>query len=270
MIFLPFDRFPKKINFMITTSIKDRIFYITLNRPDKRNSLNSEMVRQLREAFAASIEDKETKIVVLKAVGNTFSAGADLDYLQKLQKNTFDENLEDSTGLMELFKMIYNHCKVTVAQVEGFAIAGGCGLATVCDFIFATPEAKFGYTEVKIGFVPAIVMFFLLRKIGEGRARELMLTGKLIPAAKAQEMGLINFISDSEKIEDDVAVFCQKLVNETSTGSVRIIKEMISKIQHLDTKSALEYAARTNALARETADCKRGIAAFLNKEELKW
>lgn len=171
----------------ITTHTSDRIFEIVLNRPDKRNALNSEFVSELISAFTNADVDENTRVVILKANGKVFSAGADLGYLQQLQKNTYEENLEDSTQLAELFKKIYFHKKLIIAQVEGHAIAGGCGLATVCDFVFAVPEAKFGYTEVKIGFVPAIVMFFLLRKIGEAKARELLLTGKLIDAQQAKE-----------------------------------------------------------------------------------
>ena len=116
----------------------------------------------------------EAKVIVLKAAGKVFSAGADLDYLQGLQKNTYEENLLDSNSLKDLFQMIYTHDKVVIAQVQGHAIAGGCGLASVCDFVFTQPEAKFGYTEVHIGFVPAIVMVFLLRRLGEGKSRELV------------------------------------------------------------------------------------------------
>jgi len=254
----------------VKTHNKDRIFEIILNRPDKRNSLNSEFVSELISAFTAADEDENTRVVILKANGKVFSAGADLGYLQQLQKNTFEENLEDSSQLMELFKKIYFHKKLIIAQVEGHAIAGGCGLATVCDFVFSVPEAKFGYTEVKIGFIPAIVMFFLIRKIGEAKARELLLTGKLIEAQQAKEFGIVNEIVMPENIEKHTRDFALKLAEETSPQSVALTRRMIAEIQSLPENEALLYAARQNAAARSTEDCKKGIGAFLDKKDIKW
>src|SRR5690606_36418588 len=133
--------------------------------------------------------------------------GADLEYLQKLQHNTFEENLTDSTILMELYKKIYLLKKVVIAQVNGHAIAGGAGLVSVCDFAFAVSEANFGYTEVKIGFIPAIVMVFLIKKIGEGKARELLLSGNIIDGEEAAKIGLINWVLEEDKLESTVNEF---------------------------------------------------------------
>jgi methylglutaconyl-CoA hydratase len=181
--------------------VKNRIGYITLNRPDKRNALNFQVVSELKQAFWNADNDDHCKVIVLKAEGAAFCAGADLDYLQQLQNNTYNENLADSTHLKELFEQIYTLSKVVIAQIQGHAIAGGSGLATVCDFSFAVPEAMFGYTEVKIGFIPAIVKVFLLRKIGEGKAKELLLSGSLITAEEAKQMGLINRVIEADKLE---------------------------------------------------------------------
>ena len=158
---------------LIIYSVKDRVGYITLNRPEKRNALSSELVTALKEAFATAKNDRDVKVIVLKANGESFCAGADLAYLQQLQQFSFQENLADSNHLKDLFLQIYQLEKVVVAQVQGHALAGGCGLATICDFVFAVPEAKFGYTEVKIGFIPALVSIFLIRKIGEQKAKQL-------------------------------------------------------------------------------------------------
>lgn len=255
---------------LVTYHCQERIGYITLNRPEKRNALNSQMVTEIKSAFTQAEQDENCKVIVLKANGQAFSAGADLAYLQQLQSNTFDENYADSSHLKELFEQIYWNKKVVIAQVEGHAIAGGCGLATVCDFVYSVPEANFGYTEVKIGFVPAIVMFFLLRKIGEKRSKDLLLSGRLISAEEAAKLELINEVVDAEKIEKHVKDFASKLVATCSADSLALTKEMIANIQHLEGKDALDYAAKSNAGARETADCKRGIAAFLNKEKIKW
>jgi methylglutaconyl-CoA hydratase len=255
---------------LVEYEVNNKIAYLTLNRPDKRNALNSEMVAQLSDAFRKASMDEEAKVIVLKANGKVFCAGADLGYLQQLQHNTFEENIADSTQLASLFELIYTLNKVVIAQIHGHAIAGGCGLATVCDFSFAVPEANFGYTEVKIGFIPAIVSLFLIRKIGEGRARELLLSGELISAEQAQVYGLINYITEESALALNVQDFARKLCQNNSAQSMASTKQLIAHIQTMDLSSGLQFAARMNAETRESADCKKGIAAFLNKQEIRW
>ena len=258
------------MNEFVLYECSDRIACLTLNRADKRNALNPEMIDALKAALTKAKNNADAKVIVIKSNGTVFSAGADLDHLQAMQKNSHEENLADSNHLKELFEQIYTHPKIIIAQVEGAAIAGGCGLATVCDFTFSIPEAKFGYTEVKIGFVPAIVMIFLIRKIGEAKAKELLLTGKLIDATKAVQFGLVNSVFSKEEIEIKVKEFATTLCNETSAQSLTLTKEMIGTVQELSLEKALNYAAEMNANARGTDDCKKGIAAFLNKENLTW
>ena len=248
----------------------DRVAHLTLNRPDKRNALNGKLVGGLQAAFERAAADEHVKVVILKANGAVFCAGADLEYLQQLQNNSYEENLTDSRQLATLFETIYTLPKVVVAQVQGHAIAGGCGLATVCDFSFAVPEARFGYTEVKIGFVPAIVSYFLCRKIGEGKARELLLTGNQFTAAQAQQYGLVNFIATADELEQQVTGFAQMLCQQNSAQSMAQTKKIVSQITAKPLAEAMDYAAQCNAQARATADCKQGIAAFLDKKELNW
>lgn len=255
---------------MVEYSVNNRIGFITLNRPEKRNALSFEMVTELKAAFEKAEKDVQVKIIVLKAKGESFCAGADLAYLQQLQQNSFEENLEDSTHLKELFLSVYRAGKVVIAQVEGHAIAGGCGLATVCDFVFSIPEAKFGYTEVKIGFIPAIVMVFLLRKVGEQIGKELLLTGELYSAEEAREKGLINFISNAQQIESDVLMFAEKLITGNSGNSMKVTKQTIAEIQSMEINDALNFAAHKNAEVRASEDCQKGIAAFLGKEKIMW
>jgi len=255
---------------LLKTEIENRKFYITMNRPEKRNALNGDMVTELKKAFKQAEKDEVTKTIILRAAGKAFSAGADLGYLQELQDFTYGENLEDSQHLKGLYEQIYFLKKPVIAQVEGHAIAGGCGLATVCDFVFATQETKFGYTEVKIGFIPAIVMTFLLRKIGEAKARELILTGKLIKAPEFKEMGVVNEVYEPDEIREQVKAFADQLAEETSLDAVGLTKELMAKIQSRETEQAINLAAEYNAKARETDDCKKGINAFLNKEAMKW
>ena len=248
----------------------NRTATITLNRPEKRNALSFELVSELKEAFQKAANEPKVKVIILKAEGKTFCAGADLAYLQQLQANTYEENLEDSLHLKELFEMIYTMPKVVIAQVQGHAIAGGCGLATVCDLVYAVPEAQFGYTEVKIGFIPAIVMVFLVRKLGDAKARELLLTGQLIAAQKAMELGMVTEVVAANQLEQKVMEVADRLITSNSEQSMGLTKQMMAEVQQMSIVDALQYAAEQNAHARSTADCKKGIAAFLGKEELKW
>lgn len=250
--------------------VSNRIGTIILNRPEKRNALSHELVAELMEAFTKAESDDQVKVIVLKANGEAFCAGADLEYLQQLQKYSYEDNLKDSNHLKELFLKIYTHPKVVIAQVQGHALAGGCGLATVCDFVLAVPTAKFGYTEVKIGFIPALVTVFLLRKIGEGRAKELLLSGELFLAEQVLQVGLINRVVAPEKIEHEVGELARKLVESNSAQSMKLTKQMIAQVQEMPLEQALQYATEMNAHARGTEDCKKGIAAFLNKEKISW
>ncbi len=249
---------------------QDRIGYITLNRPEKRNALSPELVAELKIAFAKAENDPETKVLVLKANGESFCAGADLAYLQKLQQFSLEENLADSDNLKEFFLQIYQLKKVVIAQVQGHALAGGCGLATVCDFVVAVPEAKFGYTEVKIGFIPAIVSIFLIRKIGEQKAKQLLLSGDLVQGEEAIRVGLVNFLCSKDQLEQSVLDFAQRLIKNNSAQSMQLTKQLIGEVQSLSLQDALTLASHKNAQARGTDDCKKGIDAFLNKGDLKW
>lgn len=250
--------------------VQDRIAYITLNRPEKSNALCYDLVSELRVAFKAAEEDDTVKVIILKANGHAFCAGADLQYLQELQTNSFEQNRADSDHLKELYLQIYELKKVVISQVHAHALAGGCGLATVCDFCFAAPKAIFGYTEVKIGFVPAIVMVFLLRKVGEGRAKQLLLGGSTFTAEDALQFGLINYIREKDVLGQEVTAFASQLIESNSAYAMGVTKGMIAKVQSLTIADALDFASEMNAKARGSDDCKRGITAFLNKERISW
>ena len=255
---------------LIKTTINNRIGYITLCRAEKRNALNDYVVLQLTEALVSMYNNEQVKVIQLRAEGEVFSAGADLHYLQQLQTNTFEENLADSAQLAALFRMIYAGPKAVVAAIQGHAIAGGCGLATVCDICMSVPEALFGYTEVKIGFVPAIVMVFLIRKVGEKTAREILLSGNVFNALQAKNYQLINDVYEANELESKVDSFASALVKTASAESLGMVKQMLARVQDLSLDEGLSYAAEMNAQARKSTDCKKGIAAFLNKEKLSW
>ncbi len=254
---------------LVLYTVKNRVATLKLNRPEKRNALNYELVAALKQSLKKAEEDDNVKVVVITGEGDAFCAGADLKSLQDLQTNTHEDNLKDSTHLAELYQKIYQLDKVVIAQINGHAIAGGCGLASVCDFSFSLPHAKFGYTEVRIGFVPAIVMAFLVRKIGEGKARDLLLSGKLINAQEAEKTGLINQVIEKD-LSGYVQNFAEELCVNNSYESMRLTKKMLEHIQNLTLDESITYAAEMNAVSRSTDDCKKGIDAFLNKENIKW
>lgn len=255
---------------LVAYTVEERIASITLNRPEKRNAFSPELVAELTEALLQASDDDDVKVIILKAAGNTFSAGADLEYLQQLQGHTHEENIKDSENLKTLFTTIYYLPKVVIAQVEGHALGGGCGLATVCDIIFAVPEAEFGYTEVRLGVVPAIVSCFLLRKTGETVAKKLLLSGERFSAEEALNYQLITYVTTKETIGQKARDFALTLCNEASGNSLMVTKQLIGQTTNPGLENSLNLAVQINARVRESDDFKRGIAAFISKEKIKW
>lgn len=243
---------------------------ITLNRPDKRNALNALLVAELQEALQLAAEDEKVRVVVLTGAGNVFSAGADLAALEALQTATPMENMADSEHLARLFEQIYLHPKSIIARINGHAIAGGSGLAAVCDFSIAADHAKLGFTETRIGFVPAIVMVFVLRKLGEAAARDLLLRGALITAQEAADKGLITRAVPTESLDEVVGTLAQEIATQTSASAVALTKKMLAQVPGMGLQEALAYATQMNAFARGTSDCQAGIAAFLSKTDPPW
>lgn len=255
----------------LTYRVENRIAEITLSRPEKRNALNDVLVQELTDVFSQTGKNSSVKVVILTGSEQSFCAGADLEYLQKLSAYSLAENQEDSRKLMKLFQLIYEMRKPVIAMVNGPAIAGGCGLATVCDFIIASREhARFGYSEVKIGFVPALVMVFLVKKLGEGKARELVLSGRVIDAQQANQIGLVTQVVDHRQLNAVTRELAQELAENNSANSMALTKEMLTTIHHMDFVQALDYAANMNAVTRMTDDCRKGITAFLKKEKIQW
>ncbi|NVJ86382.1 MAG: enoyl-CoA hydratase/isomerase family protein [Algoriphagus sp.] len=248
----------------------NRIGKITLNRPEKRNAMSPELIVGLLKALDELDSDPHVKVVIIAAEGKAFCAGADLAYLQQMQSFTPEENLEDSRRLMGLFDRIYNFPKPVIAQVQGHALAGGCGLVTVCDFAFAVPEALFGYTEVKIGFIPALVSVFLLEQIGVAKTQELLLSGEFISAQKAADLGIISGVKESEFLENEVQEFAEKLIQNNSSHAMMVTKALLRSVHQEERNRKLEAAAKLNAQSRAHADCIHGISAFLNKEKPSW
>lgn len=254
----------------VLTRVEDRVGYIKLNRPEKRNALSPQLISGIHQAFVEMNQNDEVKVIVLEAEGKAFCAGADLSYLQELHGFSYAKNLEESNHLKELLTLIYNMPKVVIAKVQGHALAGGCGLVTVCDFAFSAPNALFGYTEVRIGFVPAMVSVFLAEQIGMAKTQELLLSGELISAAKAAELGLITEVCHDEFLEKGVKDFTKKLVTQNSGFSMATTKTLLRSINRDKRENALISACEVNAKARSHEDFVKGITSFLNKSNPDW
>ena len=249
---------------MIKNTAQNNIGIITLNRPEKRNALHPEMVKSIKERLKVIKNDPDVKVLIITGEGNTFCAGADLEYLNQLKEYSSIDNEKDSRSLAEMFLMIYNFPKPVIAAVNGAAIAGGCGLASVCDLIVADKEySKFGYSEVKIGFIPAIVSIFLIKRIGEGKANQLLLTGDVITGEEAYKLGLANYLkSDALSASTEIAL---KLL-KNSQSSLISTKKMLKDISNLNVNDAVEHCINLNTISRGTEDFKDGLNNFLNKK----
>jgi methylglutaconyl-CoA hydratase len=247
------------------------ICVLTINRPEKRNALSPELITDLRSEIEKLKQDDLIKVVILTGVGDAFCAGADLAYLQKLSKYSDAENLRDSTTLSELFYEIYRMPKLTIAMLNGPALAGGCGLALCCDYIFAASEGvKLGFTEVKIGFVPAIVMNFLIRRLSFEKAFHLAISGEIMTAEIAAEKGLIHQLYPSDKLRDHTFNFIEKLLKKNSFNAMIQTKKLFQMLLEVPLKDGLRLASEVNAKSRKTAECKKGLEHFLNKKSLNW
>ncbi len=249
---------------MIHYSEKNNTGLIMLNRPEKRNALHPEMVQMIKDKLGAVANDNKIKILIISGEGSSFCAGADLAYLNELKDYSTIENEKDSESLAELYLKVYNFPKPIIAAVNGPAIAGGCGLASVCDFIIADiNNAKFGYSEVKIGFIPAIVSIFLIKKIGEGKAKQLLLSGEIINAQKAYEIGFADYLTDN--LMEESFMLAEKLAKNSLT-SLKMTKDMIASISNLTVEEAVNYCVNLNTISRSTGDFKEGLNNFLNKK----
>lgn len=244
------------------------IAIITLARPEKRNAISTQMIEELLAALDA-IDESAARVAVITGEGKAFCAGMDLDELRAIAEQSKRENFEDSRRMAAMFYRIYSFRKPVIAAVNGAAIAGGCGIATLADFTLAVPEAKFGYTEVKIGFMPALVSVFLRRQIGAKHSRDLLLSGRILDAAEAFRLGLVTEIVAGDKLMTRAREIARAIV-ASSPVSIARTKLLLVRSEEAALKAEIEIAVRENADIRITADFKEGLAAFLEKRPPKW
>lgn len=255
---------PAENNATVEYGFDGAIARITLNRPEKRNALNDELVAGLKDALRRADHNQDVRAVVLSGAGDDFCSGADLAALQKISTATVAENLADARSLMELFLLIRAVRIPVISAVRGRALAGGCGLALACDMVLAARSARFGFPEVKIGFVPAMVMAILRRNTSEKRAFELLTLGTELSADEAAAYGLVNRVLDDEAFDDELDVFAHQF-ERVSRSAVSLSKRLFYEGDAITFKDALECGVDTNVIARMAEDCRKGIERFLKK-----
>ena len=235
---------------------------LTLNRPDKRNALDAALITALKAALRAADEDPEVRVVALEGAGRDFCSGADLSALRTIAEGGVMENLDDVEGLAELFLLPRSMRKPVVALVRGRALAGGCGLATACDLVLAVEGAQFGYPEVKIGFVPAMVMAILRRNVSEKRAFDLLVRAQPVPAAEAERIGLVNRVVPDDAFAAEADALLAELA-ERSPSAVQLTKRLLYHSDAMAFEAAIRAGADLNVLARMTDDMQAGVRRFL-------
>lgn len=250
---------------VVIYSVEGAVARVSLNRPEKRNALNDAVIAGIKEGLGKAARDENVKVVVIAGAGKDFCSGADLSALQKIAGASVAENAEDARALLELFLLIRQLPVPVVAAVTGRALAGGCGLATACDLVLASASARFGYPEVKIGFVPAMVMAILRRNVSEKRAFELVTRGEELSAEEAKQIGLVNQVFSDETFAGKVDAYVKRF-EQLSKQAIALTKGLLYQIDGMAFVEALETGADVNVIARMTDDCQKGIARFLQKD----
>jgi methylglutaconyl-CoA hydratase len=252
----------------ITLQIHDVVAVLTLNRPDKRNAITHTMIAEILEALDDA-EKSPARVLILTGAANAFCAGMDLQALKDFRSQSDAEIVADARLIATLFRRLYSFPKPTIAAVNGPAIAGGCGLATVCDFTLAVPAAKFGYTEVRVGFIPALVSSYVIQQVGERRARDLLLSGRIFSAAEAQSVGIVNELIEPDKLNPRALELARSL-GEMSPVALSHTKRLLVNFSEDELNRQTEMAVEASARVRKTADFREGVAAFLEKRKPEW
>ncbi|HUF76517.1 MAG TPA: enoyl-CoA hydratase-related protein [Longimicrobiales bacterium] len=244
--------------------IADGVAALTLNRPEKRNALSAELRLALHEALDRTALDDSVRVVTLAGAGKDFCAGADLAELERIAEAGREESLRDARSLGGLFRKMRTHPRPIVALVHGRALAGGCGLATACDLVLARDDAELGYPEIHLGFVPALVMTMLRRKLGEGRAFEMVALGRKYAADEARALGLVNAAFSAEGFDAQAGRWVRDLASRPP-GALRLTKKLLYELDALGFDAGLERAAEVNAEARTSEECREGVRRFLER-----
>jgi len=259
----------QKIFKTIQLEKKNKIAYIALNRPEIHNAFNDTMILELTEVFNDLKNEDDVRVIILTGKGKSFCAGADLKWMKKMKDFSYQENLEDSLALSKMFYQMYSIKKPTICLVTGAAIGGGTGLVAVCDIAIAATNAKFSFSEVKLGLVPACISPYVVKKCGEGRCREFFLTGERLTAEKACESGLINFVVPLEEMNGFAGNITKQLIT-SGPEAIGMCKDLLSKVPEMDLQKAGEYTADVISKMRISDEGQEGMNAFFGKRKPKW
>lgn len=251
----------------IRVETSNAITTITLNRPEVRNAFNDDVVRELQAAFEGLGE--QTRVVVLTGEGKSFCAGADLNWMKKSGTYTQEQNKEDAGAMANLFRVINECSKPVIARVNGAALGGGVGLISCCDIVVASERAKFGFTEVKLGLIPAVISPFVLGKLAQTYARRYFMTGEIFDAIAAEKMGLVHEVVSLENLDTTVEQLAQSLLDNGPIALAQS-KQLIFEVSSRDRQDALDYAIDEIARLRVSAEGQEGLSAFLEKREPNW
>ncbi len=259
----------QKILETITFSVKDSVGYVTLNRPDVHNAFNSMMIRELITIFKEIAEEKDLRVIVLRGEGKSFCAGADLNWMREIKDYSYEQNLKESLELAEMLHLIYSSSKPTIARVQGAAIGGGTGLVAVCDVAIAAIDAKFSFSEVKLGLIPACISPYVLKKCGEGRCREFFLTGERLTAERVLIAGLVNKVVPATQLDKAVEEMISQLIS-SGPEAVKKCKELLNTVSQISFEEAKKFTAKVIAELRISDEAQEGMAAFLGKRKPRW
>jgi len=253
----------------LTFSIQGLVGHVILNRPLVHNAFNRKMIRELITVFEAIEHMPDLRVVVLRGEGKSFCAGADLNWMREIKDYTYDENLRESLDLAKMLHLIYSSSKPTIARVQGAAIGGGTGLVAVCDIAVAELDAKFSFSEVKLGLIPACISPYVIKKCGEGACREFFLTGERLSAERARAAGLVSRVVPFDNLDRTVDELANQLVS-SGPEAIRKCKELLSRVPQISFEEARRYTAEVIAQLRIAAEAQEGMAAFLEKRKPGW
>lgn len=253
----------------ILYDIENKVAKVTFNRPDVHNAFNDIMIKELSEVFDCIAENNDVRVVILTGKGKSFCAGADLNWMRRVKDYSYEDNLKGSLKLADMFYKIYASPKPTIAQVNGVAIGGGTGFVAVCDIVIAADQAKFSFSEVKIGLIPACISPYVMKKCGEGKCREFFLTGERLTAERAHAAGLINMVVSHGELDDVVGELVKRLLS-SGPEAITKCKELLRNVAQMPFDEARKYTAEVIAKLRISNEGQEGMAAFFDKRKPKW
>jgi methylglutaconyl-CoA hydratase len=247
----------------------DGVVHVTLSRPEVKNAFNAALISDLTDGLTEQARNKSVRALVIAAAGSTFCSGADFHWMSAQRSASREENIADAQALYDMFFALYDFPHPTIARVQGGAFGGGVGLIACCDIVVMADDASLAFSEVRIGLVPATISPFVIRKIGEGRARELFLTGMMMTAAQAMTVGLANAVVPAEKLDATVDDYLKKL-SACGPHAQTVTKELLREVPRLSLGEARAFTAERIARQRISGEGQEGMAAFLEKRRPQW